>query len=230
MTTLEEMTLERFQAGQASVERTLLVVSGLETEEQVSSYQKKLDRLQEDVERYNYWTGKPSNSYGLAEALFDYFWEIKLYRYNGDFLLAKVIDNQLDKDRWKKVGNCVGLTSLYSVLGLRLGLDLSVLVNGDHVRTLLHCDNKGVVVENNDKDGFNFRLEYGYEEKDLIWLVTEVLFSRGYEKRDLGDLNGALADYNRAIELKPDLVLAKQNKERLLDSRPKPWYKKIFKR
>lgn len=219
---LEDRIIGELKEGSCSVERALLAVSGLETEDEIAVYTKKIDLIQKDFEsRYceQSLLGN-KNELQTARALFDYFWETKPNRYNGDFLLAKVIDNQLDEDKNKRVGNCVGLTSLYSVLGIRLGLELSVLVdeweeggvNGSHCLSLLSCNSQEIAVENTDKYGFNIEFKSGYEKTDLIYLVASVLFSKGYVKWYLGDLNGALLDYNRAIELKPDYAFAFNNR------------------
>ena len=211
MTTLEDKIIAEFKEGKTSVERTLLAVSGLQTEEEIASYQRKLDFIQKDFERY---CGRslPETEFQTAKALFDYFWETKPNRYNGDFLLVKVIDNQLDEDKDKTVGNCVGLTSLYSVLGLRVGLDLSVFIGLDHILTLLHCGNREIVVENVKGFRFNSKLESRYEKKDLIRLVSSVFCSRGFERKNLGDLEGALFYYSRAIELESDYADAFNNR------------------
>lgn len=261
MTALEDMIIAGFKDENAPVERALLVVSGLETEEAIYSYQRKLDLIQKDFERF---FPERAGDYQIAKSLFDYFWETKPRRYNGDFLLTKVIDNQLDEDRNKRVGNCLGLTSLYGVLGQRLGLNLSILLNTRHILNLLSCSNQEIVVENTSIRGFNIKGECGYEKKDLIEIVITALNNKEFaEKRPqklfialqncyraielnpndatahynmgalrelCGDLLRALKDYNRAIELKPDHILAKQAKEQLIDYLKKPWYKKIFSR
>ncbi len=209
MTTLEDITLREFKAGKTSVERALLVISGLETEEAISSYHRKLDFIQNDFERS---CPERAGDYQTAKSLFDYLWETKPKRYNSDFLLAKVIDNQLDEDKDKTVGNCVGLTSLYSVLGVRLRLDLSVLANNDHILTLLSCNNQEIAVENTGRYKFDFELKSRYKKADLIVLLASAFNSRGVVKYDLGDLDGALRDYNRTIEFGPDYASAFNNR------------------
>ena len=209
MTALEDKIIAEFKDGKASVERTLLAVSGLETEEAIYSYQRKLDFIQEDFEKS---CPKRNSDYQNAKSLFDYFWETKPERCNDDSLLVKVIDNQLDEDRNKGVGNCLGLTSLYSILGQRLGLNLSVLVSIEHILTLLSCSNQEIVVENNNRFGFDSKLKSEYKKEDLIQLVVSAFNNRGVTKHDLGDLTGALLNYNRAIELKPDYASAFNNR------------------
>ena len=68
------------------------------------------------------------------------------------------------------------------------------------------------MVENCYKSGFDFKLERECKKDNLIELVAYALFSRGFAKDKFGDLNGALLDYNRAIELKPDYANALLNR------------------
>ncbi len=196
--TLEEITLEQLKTGETSIERALLVVSGLQTEEEVAAYQVKLDFIQDDFEQE--FSG--GNDYETAEALFDYFWKTKPNRFNeeNDFFLTDVINNQLDEDKNKPVGNCLGLTSLYSVLGQRLGLDLAVLRNHFHLLNVLY-DREEVVIENQWSFGFNYDSHIsGFKKEDLNVLVSDVLNSRGKKKQKSDDLKGALVDYNLALE------------------------------
>ena len=208
MTALEDKIIAEFKDGKASVERTLLAISGLETEEEIFSYQRKLDFIQEDFEKS---CPKRAGDYQTAELLFDYLWRTKPNRYNGDFLLTEVIDNQFDENKKKGVGDCVGLTSLYTVLGQRLGLNLSVLLSTNHILNLLFC-NQEIVVENNNIRGFDSEFESGYKKTDLIGLVASVINNKGHVKQRLGDLKCALRDYNRAIELEPDFASAFNNR------------------
>ncbi|MEK6899740.1 MAG: hypothetical protein AABX05_01320, partial [Nanoarchaeota archaeon] len=122
---LEDRTIEQLKEGKCSVERALLVVSELD-EAGVSEYQRKLDGMQKDFERWREWQCRDTSDYRIAAALFYYLAGGYESRYIIDeFKLSKVIDNQLDGEG--EVGNCLGLTSLYSVLGEKLGLNLGVL-------------------------------------------------------------------------------------------------------
>lgn len=88
-TDLESTVIEQLKSGQCSVERALLVVSGLETEEDVAEYQRRLDRIKEgfcrwqDIKKNSFAERAASflrNAFGIptseeyqtAEALFDY--------------------------------------------------------------------------------------------------------------------------------------------------------------
>lgn len=230
----EYQMIEQLKAGECSLERALLVVSGL-NERGIVYYQRKLDQLQHDFEQWH--TEKRSlqggvldivlgRDYTAAQELHTYLWETKPDRYDENFLLADVIDNQLNEDKERKVGNCVGLTSLFSVLGLRLGFDLTVLhgkVNPTalegHVLSFLNADQRRVIIENTKREkGFDYNLREGesYKIEDLIMLVAVSFDNRGGLKHRLGDRIGAVRDYNRAIELKPDYKRAINNRRHVL--------------
>ncbi|MEK6809775.1 MAG: tetratricopeptide repeat protein [Nanoarchaeota archaeon] len=220
MKDLESLTIEQLKAGECSVERALLVVSGLESEKEVAAYQRKLDLLQQGFERRDNALG--TSSFCTAAALFYYLWRSRSDRYNGDYLLATVIDNQLAGNR--AVGNCLGLTSLYSVLGVRLGLDLAVFEGkrypdegNPHVLNVLITRNGSrIAVENTTPSGFSVELtefqRQNYAKKDLIYLVASTCNSRGSTKKNLEDFQGAISDYNKALQIDPNYAIAYNNR------------------
>ena len=223
---LETSVIEGLKTGDGSIERALLAVSGLD-EKGVGNYQQKLDRMQQDFEQWHAerqgWWRKIRNAvlektehhqYETAKALFEYLWETKPNRYNDDFLLANVIDNQLDNDLNKRVGNCLGLTSLYSVLGARLSLEMAVLAEEGHILSLLSYDGQEIIVENAKRIGFDYNLKerQRFQKRDLIFLVSDTFNSRGNAKSNLRDFAGAIPDYDKAIKLKPDYAFAFNNR------------------
>ena len=62
---------------------------------------------------------------------------------------------------------------------------------------------------------YNQTERYNYEgasvDNDAI-----AYYNRGVDKQNLGDYEGAIADYNRALEIDPDHDDASDNRERLL--------------
>lgn len=226
--TLEDQLIDDMTSGkEVSIERALLIVSGCETEEQIAEYTAKVDRIQEDFRRYfdeaagSNWPKLRQDTADLfdlekAALLFTYLWETKPNRYNSDFLLKEVIDAQLSEDRNQRVGDCVGLTSLYTVLGLRKGLKLSILCDLEHVLSVLNVNDHKIPIENTIRLGFNHcnPLKH-YSEEDLTALVALVLNCRGALKKDGNDPDGAMSDYNNAIRLKPDFAEAFYNRGKL---------------
>jgi tetratricopeptide (TPR) repeat protein len=209
-----------------SLERALLVLSGLRTEEEIRSYQHKLDDIlnrflnKHDHRNFSHQSTPPSYLHiSIAKNLFEYLWTSKPKRFGGDFLLTEVIDAQLDSDVQRAVGTCVGLTSLYSVFGLRLGLDLSLLVDLDHLLSRLKVGPQSVDIDHTDPQGFDCHNCNGFRELPLLTLTANVLNSRGLRYERSGNFIAANADYEKALLVNPEYANAFNNRGnmRLLD-------------
>ena len=155
----EERIIEEIRSGDdISLEGSLLVISGLTAEQEIGDYRRKLDTIHEAyltsfASRFPIGA-PPRREYTAllrAQALFEYLWNAKPRRCDGNVLLTDVIDGHLSPDPGRYVGSCVGLTSLYTVLGLREGLRLTVLTNGSHVLNRLTSDEQTLNIENTDR-------------------------------------------------------------------------------
>jgi len=209
---LELQMLEQLKGGECSIERALLIASGLQSERAVAGYQRKLDQIQHDFGQERASRGIPlGDDYLVAEALFEYLYYKKPRRFKDNArFLPEVVDNQLSPHKFKTIGNCVGLTSLYSVLGVRHGLDLAILRDFGHLLSLLNWNGRKIVIENTDRDGFDLDQKdesdfviYQYEQSSLISLVSSTFNSRGRSKDSKKDYAGAIDDYSVALELDP---------------------------
>lgn len=200
--TIEDSVLKEFKAGKASLERTLLGISGLRTEEEIAEYTAKIDYIEN---QFKEWYSSAENAKTPMQALFDYLWSTKTDRYNKNFLLTDIIDNQLNENPEQKVGDCVGLTSLYTVLGQRLGLDLAVLRNPEHILSLLTDDDENIIVENTNHEGFDYNIDLShYQEEDPNALVAIVLGKIGNFNYTSTRYEDAIIYYNKALELEPE--------------------------
>jgi hypothetical protein len=236
MASLEEKLIQDLRAGKSvSLERGLLIISGLKTEGEIEAYTQKLDQI------YNGFIEKLTSkspvslstlreymAASLAKSLFEYLWNTKPKRCDGNFLLTDVIDAQLDPDVNQKVGSCVGLTALFTVLGLREDMNLTILVSDSHIVNRLRVDDTIYNVDNTDSLGFDYSInEKDFLEYPSIMILANVLNSRGmdqeerenfeqaeadYNKAKQADYNGAIEDYNRAIELHSQFVEAYCNR------------------
>ena len=149
----------------------------------------------------------------LARSLFEHLWNTKPRRCDGNFLLTDVIDAQLDPDVNRKVGSCVGLTALFTVLGLREGLNLTILVSDSHMVNRLRADDTIYNIDNTDPLGFDYSLdEKDFLEYPSILLLANVLNSRGMARETLENFEQAIADYNKAIEINPEYGNAYNNR------------------
>lgn len=208
----EATLLHDITAGRpVSLERALLILSGLETDEALGSYQHKIQDiwgrflsrcdhkiLFDDSIPPAYWHRS------IAKWLFDYLWNSKPKRFGAGFLLTEVVDAQLDSDIHHAVGTCVGLTSLYSVLGLRAGLNLSLLAASDHLLSRLRVEDETMDMDHTDPLGFDCRTSEDLREFPLLTLTANVLNSRGLIREGCGRLAEARWDYGDAVRVNPE--------------------------
>ena len=202
---LEAKLLEDVKQGKdIHLERALLILSGLNSEEEIAGYVKKIDQLEEGFEAYKISKRDVRAYKELREAirLFDYLWDKKPKRYNNKVHLTEVIDMQLSKHRHQTVGNCIGLTSLYTVLGLRKGLNLSILHSHNHVKNRLRINKKEYDIENTLSYGFNFK-QNDFVGNSVNYLLNVLFNNNGLRKYDAGNFCGAIKDYDSAIEINP---------------------------
>ena len=217
----EEKLIQDVKDGSGvSLERGLFIISGLKTEGEIRTYTQKLDQLYDGfIEKLtskspvSLATLREYMAASLAKSLFEYLWNTKPRRCDGNFLLTDVIDAQLDPDVNRKVGSCVGLTALFTVLGLRESLNLTILVSDSHMVSRLRVDDTIYNVDNTDPLGF----DYDLEEKDFleypsIMLLANVLNSRGMAQEMLENFEQAKADYNKAIQINPEYGNAYNNR------------------
>ncbi|MBI2137554.1 tetratricopeptide repeat protein [Candidatus Woesearchaeota archaeon] len=210
---LEDKVIESIIKGEAvELEEALLILSGLQSKEAIDGYKKKIGVLQEGFHKY---AVRGTVSEGetppeqVAKALHDCLWEDNPNRYNGNFLLTEVVDAQLSQG--SPVGNCVGLTSLFTVLALRERLNPSIMFDSTHVFSRLRTGDKVLDIENTNSDGTKHSID-GFTESPAINLTTLVLNSRGNVKKASGRLEEAVKDYTQAISINPRLAEAYSNR------------------
>jgi tetratricopeptide (TPR) repeat protein len=217
----EERLIEEIRAGtEVSLERSLLVVSGLTAEQDLSDYRRKLDTIHEGFLKSvasRHPIGVPPRrdytAFLRAQALFEYLWNAKPRRCDGNVLLTDVIDAHLSTDSGRHVGSCVGLTSLYTALGLREDLRLTVLTNGSHVLNRLTTDARTCNIENTDPLGFDWDLpDTSFVEYPAVMILAHVLNGRGLAREKANDLAAAEKDYTKALLMNPAYATAHNNR------------------
>jgi tetratricopeptide (TPR) repeat protein len=216
----EETILRDIKDGApVSLERALLVLSGLKTDAEIISYQEKIDgifgRFANKCDRKNLADQPKPPSYlhrTIAQCLFEYLWNSKPKRFGECFLLSDVVDAQLNPDVHGVVGTCIGLTSLYSVLGLRAGLDLTLLVASDHLLNRLRVGQQAIDMDHTDPQGFDCHKCKDYPEFSLLSLTANVLNSRGLSNERNGQMAAAKTDYEKAILINPEYANAFNNR------------------
>ena len=221
MNYLEEKLIEDILGDKdINLERSLLIVSGLNSEKEIEQYMQKLSRIHNGFITNLQWkslaTFSIQQQYTLCDRamhLFQYLWSTKPRRCNGNFFLTDVIDAQLDSDTYCPVGSCIGLTSLYTVLGLREDLDLVILSNGSHILNRLKAHGKNYDIENTDPLGFDYGgADRSFEECEVICLIAHVLNSRGVMFERKNNLEKAARDYEKAVMVNPWYANALNNR------------------
>lgn len=221
MNDLEEKLIEDILGEEdINLERSLLIVSGLNSEKQIEQYMQKISRIHNGfvthLKRKSPAILSISTQYTVydrARHLFQYLWNTKPRRCNGNFLLTDVIDAQLDPDTYRPVGSCIGLTSLYTVLGLREDLNLLILSNGSHILNRLKAQGNYWDIENTDPLGFDYDgADRFFEEYDALSLMAHVFNSRGVIFERKNDLENAVRDYEKAIIVNPRYANAINNR------------------
>jgi tetratricopeptide (TPR) repeat protein len=217
----EEKLIQDLKAGKSvSLERGLLIISGLKVEGEIEAYTQKLDQIYLGfIEKLtskspvSLSTLRDYMAASMAKSLFEYLWNTKPKRCDGNFLLTDVIEAQLDPDVNQKVGSCVGLTALFTVLGLREGLNLTILVSDSHIVNRLRVDDTIYNVDNTDPLGFDYSInEKDFLEYPSIMILANVLNSRGMAQEGVENFEQAEADYNKAIEINPEYANAYNNR------------------
>jgi tetratricopeptide (TPR) repeat protein len=215
----EETILRDIKDGTVgSLERTLLVLSGMKTDEEIRSYHYRINEIWGRFLRKFHGTDSsdhpkppPYLHRTIAKGIFDYLWNSKPKRFGEHFLLSDVVDAQLDPDLNRLVGTCIGLTSLYSVLGLRAGLNLSLLANLDHLLSRLKVGEQTINIDHTDPQGFDCGSGDGFREFPLPAITANVLNSRGLRNEQCGNFAEAKADYRKAILVNQSYANAHNN-------------------
>jgi tetratricopeptide (TPR) repeat protein len=206
------------------LEKEALLASGIQGENRLAVYAKRLDYLHE---HFIQQILPPPHPTGKARDLFHWLWEEKPTRYEryGHFRLSHVIDAQLNKAN-ARVGNCLGLTLLYNCFLRRMGLHAEVLYlenafgMGPHVLTLLQIEECFIDIENILPDGFDFK-GHLHDPSRTRWgdreLVADIYHSLGNELFSKGEWVKALENYEMALHLNPRYEKARLNKAIVVD-------------
>ncbi|HII16172.1 MAG TPA: hypothetical protein HA362_07745 [Nanoarchaeota archaeon] len=189
--------------GVTDAERSLLILSGCNTEDKVKTYRGHISRIDamfkehlrlsglegsEDEKKKLYalhrfvWRRKPARHYALArlgEFLSGFaLWEKGNGKYKKDIRqLAEVVDNYIAGK--VQVGNCLGLTALETVLALRNGLDVGVVLSNKHIQPF--APEEGYAIESTNLYGFGVGIPKKGKKCGLSALVASAASSRAHD-------------------------------------------------
>jgi len=228
MSNLERKLIRDILSGdRVSLERSLLIASGLSTDREIDKYIFQLDQIHlgfiEKLEMQSPLALPETRKYLMtfqARLLFEHLWNTKPKRCSDNFLLTEVIDAQLNPDIDCRVGSCVGLTSLYTVLGLRENLNLTIMVSDNHMVNRLRVDGIATNIDNTDPLGFDCDIEEKeFTEYQPVKLLANVINSRGLVHEQRGRFARAEKDYAKAIAINPEYSNAYNNRGNMKSKR-----------
>lgn len=164
----EEEIMNGYKNNENSLEDLLLLFSGVDSKSLMDEYKDKIKNIDDGFQEYittNWEEEFEDQDKTLAYHLFNYLWNGKNpYNTSDDsYKLTTVIDNFINYDESKGIGNCVGLTSLYYVLATRNNLSTQTAKNEVHILSVLRINNQNIFIDHTDN-------EYGFDsDPSLIW-------------------------------------------------------------
>jgi tetratricopeptide (TPR) repeat protein len=207
---LEERMFEDIKAGKQigvdiPLEHALLIASGVRSERRLQEYLGKLDEIHRKFQRR--YKPKPGTPRALSVAEQLYHFLMKGRKDNDDrFQLNRVIDAFLEgKD--EPLGNCLGLTQFYSVIGMREGLDLNILYYDGrfiHVCNVINIGKRKKIIDLRaypDLWIVHGDQEVKSSEGAISELVKNIYFSKGRMHQDKKRYELATRNYNLALLL-----------------------------
>jgi len=196
-----------------SLEDSLLIVLGVDSTKELGRYKKKIEKLHSLYKNYN----DGETNLEKAENLFNFIWkgkkDIYLEEKNDDDFSVRRLNRIIDRFFLRKdnsVGNCVGLTNLGAVLGLRENINFDCLVFPEHISLALKNKRKQINFDlTNGEEGFN--IEYFKKEKvrmqkkRIEYLLPVLIQEKGNSKKLFGNLEDSNKYYQKAFELGKDI-------------------------
>lgn len=225
-------TTDECSEDEFNLEKALLIISGVNTEQKLARYVQKITRLNEDFQAYLAREVKAlkakefrernhaiddRRSDLIAELLHKYLWKHKPFRFGGSNpLLKDAVDAELSF--WRSaVGNAFALTSLYTVLAQRnLGkrTNLNVLAvtpkSVFHPFTRLNFNrfNVFIDIDNTSAYGYNtirFRQVQCEKDKNRNYLefLSNALVAKGEQLQERYP-DEAVQQFYKALDVNPN--------------------------
>ena len=182
-----------------SLPKAAFIASGLDSS-QLEKYMARFDSITRNL----IVSIKGRDKREDAEVIFDWLWETKPNRYErgGNFRLPSIVDAYLEET--EKVGNCLGLTTLYNSLVHKFGIPMKAaylenFMGFPHLFSLFPSETGTVPVENIFPNGFDYD-PHKHNREIAVWdnlhLVADIYNSRANEED------------NDELRMKRDLLLS----------------------
>ncbi|MCR4327378.1 MAG: hypothetical protein NUV46_02240 [Nanoarchaeota archaeon] len=195
-----------------SLEDSLLIVSGVDSVKKLKRCKKKIGKLHS---LYKNYSGEGTD-FERAKLLFKFLWKGKYDLYlegnHPDDFNVRRLDRAVEKAILRKdnsIGNCVGLTNLGAILGLREGLKFCSLIFPDHVALSLRNKRKRINLDLTSEDeGFNFKYsnkdKKNMSEKRIEYLLPILIGEKSNSKAFFGDYKNSFKYAQKAFEITDD--------------------------
>jgi len=196
-----------------SLEEALLIVSGVDSPRELGNYKKKIGKLSSLYQNYNQGESETEKAESLVNFILEGKSEIYLEGKHCDDFSVRRLDRVIDRTLLRKnnlLGNCVGLTNLGAVLGLRENLNLNCLVFPDHVALALKNKRKQINLDlasiEEEFDTKYFKKEkVGMQKKRIEYLLPVLIQEKGNSKKLFGQFEDSEKYYKKAFELGKDI-------------------------
>jgi tetratricopeptide (TPR) repeat protein len=201
---LEDKLIQTIERGEDfDTAEALLVASGIDSESDIVTYKEKLHQIASDfstelrsqlggtlfdeLEEKHPRLSRDSEAL-MGYKLHNYFFDNKPKRYNSNYLFQEVIDAQLSDS--ERVGNCVGLVSLFHIVGSIIGIKTVPVLTSEHIYLQQETD-KGnkIIIETTLPEGYDYKKDDEGKVGDKINMVCSIYNSRVIHSEDKGERN-----------------------------------------
>ncbi len=212
---LEEQMFEDIRAGKKigkdiSLERALLIASGVDNECIISVYQARIDDVYTSLITDEFFELDPEKgieeqALNLASTIYDYIANLRaLGTIKGEYSFIKIIDMLVHNINPEPI-DCFGMTLIYSVLAIRAGLDISVIEKTNHIHNRIKT--KGLIYDIDHRLLEKIELQEKPEgrEHDVYSLAPFTYIKRADREFCKGNYQEAIKLYTQAILIDPKL-------------------------
>ena len=187
------------------LEVCLLEASGINDDELLKRYLAKIDNIHSG---YHEWARNnrideliesldDGHDIATAQALHLYLTETDMPWYCSEYRFHKVIDNFLAKE---SIGDCKGLTSLYSVLAIREDLPHTIAFDDSHVISVIRTDGNHIAIDHTTGLGYlEGDIFHSFHEVESDNLPALILNQRAIEHIRHGRPDKAIAFLDEAV-------------------------------
>ena len=180
------------------LENEIFIASEVKTKRRILDIGQAEREIRESMPYY------PFDNYKLAEKIFLWVWEnYEFGLHEGSDSILDVLDNRR--------GNCATLTTFFSLLFKRFGLDTNLMLFGSHVFISFEYQGRRVDIETTSEKGFDTNLHKnrpGVKKLGLESLPSVLYHNQSNKYYVAGNVKKAKMLLNKSIQKCPELALS----------------------